>query len=67
MEEERMDIIPQIRKQLQNFELEIAFTINKERIQTMTTISKSDQLKMMVDKNPQLGDFVQGLGLEIDY
>ena len=67
MEEERMDIIPQIRKQLQNFELEIAFTINKERIQTITTISKSDQLKMMVDKNPQLGDFVQGLGLEIDY
>jgi DNA polymerase-3 subunit gamma/tau len=67
MEEERMEIIPQIRKQLQNFELEITFTINKERIQTMTSISKSDQLKKMVEKNPQLGDFVQGLGLEIDY
>ncbi|MFY8190593.1 MAG: DNA polymerase III subunit gamma/tau [Bacteroidia bacterium] len=67
MEEERMDLIPYFRKQLQNTLLDIVFVINKDRIQHMTKLSKPDQLKKMVTKNPLLGDFVQGLGLEIDY
>jgi len=67
IEEERMEMIPMLRKQLQNFELDIVFTINKDRIVHLGKVSKSDQLKRMVEKNPNLGDFVQGLGLEIDY
>ncbi len=67
MEEERMDLIPFMRKTLQNFDLEINFTINKDRIVHLSKVSKSDQLKRMIDKNSELGDFVQGLGLEIDY
>ncbi len=67
MEEERMDLIPFMRKTLQNSDLELIFTINKDRIVHLSKVSKGDQLKRMVDKNPALGDFVQGLGLEIDY
>lgn len=67
MEEERMDLIPHFRKELQNFELDILFTINKDRIQHVTKLTKPDQLKKLVGKNPIIGDFVQGLGLEIDY
>lgn len=67
MEEERMDLIPFMRKTLQNFDLELNFTINKDRIVHLSKVSKSDQLKRMIDKNSELGDFVQGLGLEIDY
>ena len=67
MEEERMDLIPFLRKTLQNFDLEINFTINKDRIVHLSRVSKSDQLKRMIDKKPELGDLVQGLGLEIDY
>ncbi|MCG9881350.1 MAG: DNA polymerase III subunit gamma/tau, partial [Bacteroidia bacterium] len=67
MEEERMDLIPHFRKELQNYELDILFTINKDRIQHVTKLTKPDQLKKLVSKNPMLGDFVQGLGLEIDY
>ncbi len=67
MEEERMDLIPFLRKTLQNFDLEINFTINKDRIVHLSKVSKSDQLKRMIDKKPELGDLVQGLGLEIDY
>ncbi|OYU96333.1 MAG: DNA polymerase III subunit gamma/tau [Bacteroidetes bacterium B1(2017)] len=67
MDEERMDLIPFLRRQLQNYDLEIVFTVNKDRIVHLSKISKPDQLKRMVEKNPQLGDFVQGLGLEIDY
>jgi hypothetical protein len=67
MEDERMDLIPYMRKELQNFNFDLQFSINKDRIQHLSKISKPDQLKRMVDKNPILGDFVQGLGLEIDY
>jgi DNA polymerase-3 subunit gamma/tau len=67
MEEERLELIPFFRKQLQNTLLDIVFTINKERIQHMAKLTKPDQLKKMVGKNPILGEFVQGLGLEIDY
>lgn len=67
MEDERMDLIPYLRKELQNFNFDLQFSINKDRIQHLSKISKPDQLKRMVDKNPILGDFVQGLGLEIDY
>jgi DNA polymerase III subunit gamma/tau len=67
MDEEWMEMLPYLRKQLQNTLLEVVFSINKERIQTGARVSKTDQLKQMVDKNPLLGDFVQGLGLEIDY
>ncbi|MDZ4666906.1 MAG: DNA polymerase III subunit gamma/tau [bacterium] len=67
MEDERMDLIPYLRRELQNFAFDLQFAINKERVQHMSKVSKPDQLKRMIDKNPQLGDFVQGLGLEIDY
>ncbi|MCF8253886.1 MAG: DNA polymerase III subunit gamma/tau [Bacteroidia bacterium] len=67
MDEEWMEMLPFLRKQLQNTLLEVVFSVNKERVQTGTRVSKTDQLKQMVDKNPLLGDFVQGLGLEIDY
>ena len=67
MEEERLDLIPYFRKNLKNTLLDIVFTINKDRMPQMTKLTKPDQLKKMVNKNPMLGDFVQGLGLEIDY
>lgn len=67
IDEEWMDMIPMLRKNLQNFELEMSFTVNKDRMVHMSKVSKADQLKRMVEKNPNLGDFVQGLGLEIDY
>ncbi|MBP7511089.1 MAG: DNA polymerase III subunit gamma/tau [Bacteroidia bacterium] len=67
MEDERMEMIPYLRKELQNFAFDLQFSINKDRIQHLSKVSKPDQLKRMVEKNPILGDFVQGLGLEIDY
>ncbi len=67
MEEERLDLIPYFRKNLQNTLLDIVFIVNKERMQHTTKLTKPDQLKKMLNKNPLLGDFVQGLGLEIDY
>jgi hypothetical protein len=52
---------------LKNANFELKFKVNKDRIVQLNKVSKADQLKMMIDKNPIIGEFVQGLGLEIDY
>lgn len=67
MEEERTELIPYFRKTLRNSEMTITWIINKERLPQVGRLSKSDQLKKMVDKHAGLGEFVLGLGLEIDY
>lgn len=67
LEEERLDMIPYFRKALKNNAFDLIVVINSSLIQHTQKISKSDQLKMMIDKNPVIGEFVQGLGLEIDY
>ncbi|MDP1726749.1 MAG: DNA polymerase III subunit gamma/tau [Bacteroidota bacterium] len=67
LEEERLDMIPYFRKALKNHAFDLVIVINSSLIQHTKKISKSDQLKMMIDKNPVMGEFVQGLGLEIDY
>ncbi len=67
IQEERLEFMPWFRSKLKNSNLEIEFTINKDRIVNLGRISKGDQLKMMIEKQPILGEFVQSLGLEIDY
>jgi len=65
--EERLNFMPWFRAQLKNANFELKFKVNKDRIVQLNKVSKADQLKMMIDKNPIIGEFVQGLGLEIDY
>jgi hypothetical protein len=65
--EERLNFMPWFRAQLKNSNFELKFKVNKDRIVQVNKVSKADQLKMMIDKNPIIGEFVQGLGLEIDY
>ncbi len=67
LEEERLDMIPYFRKALKNNTFDLVVIINSSLIQHTKKISKSDQLKLMIAKNPVIGEFVQGLGLEIDY
>jgi len=67
IQEERLEFMPWFRTKLKNSDFEIEFTINKDRIVNLGRISKGDQLKMMIEKQPILGEFVQSLGLEIDY
>jgi DNA polymerase-3 subunit gamma/tau len=65
--EERINFMPLFRSKLNNYQFEIEFTVNKDRIVNLSRISKSDQLKVMIEKQPILGEYVQTLGLEIDY
>jgi hypothetical protein len=67
IQEERIEFMPWFRSKLKNSDFDIEFTINKDRIVNLGRISKGDQLKMMIEKQPILGEFVQSLGLEIDY
>ena len=67
LEEERTDMIPYFRKSLKNNFFDFNIIVNSSLIQLTQKISKSDQLKNMINKNPLLGEFVQVLGLEIDY
>lgn len=65
--EERLDFMPWFRSKLKNTSFEIEFTVNKNRIVNLSRISKSDQLKKLIEKQPILAEYVQHLGLEIDY
>lgn len=65
--EERLNFMPWFRTHLKNSNFELKFKVNKDRIAQVNKVSKADQLKMMIEKNPIIGEFVQGLGLEIDY
>ena len=65
--EERIEFMPWFRSQLKNSHFEIEFTVNKNRIVNLTRVSKGDQLKIMIEKQPILAEYVQNLGLEIDY
>lgn len=65
--EERIDFMPWFRSQLKNNQFEIEFTVNKNRIVNLSRVSKGDQLKIMIEKQPILAEYVQHLGLEIDY
>ena len=67
LEEERQEMIPFLRQTLKNQLFDFNITVNTSLIQQTQKVSKSDQLKIMIDKNPILGEFVQTLGLEIDY
>ncbi|MBC7384201.1 MAG: DNA polymerase III subunit gamma/tau [Bacteroidia bacterium] len=67
VEEERRDMIPYFRKELKNTLFDLRIVVNTSLILHTKKVSKSDQLKIMIEKNPLLADFVQGLGLEIDY
>lgn len=67
MMEERLEFMPWFRKELGNTSFEINFPVNKSRIMAASKISKSDQLKRMIEKNPTLAEYIQTLGLEIDY
>ena len=61
------DIINKLRKELQNFDLEIAIEITQDEIEEVKFLTGNDKFEKMARKNSNLFDFKNRFGLDIEY
>lgn len=66
-DEERMNMIPYFRKNLQNSFFDFKTRINEDLIDTTSKPTKQELLKILTEENQHLKTLIQKLGLEIDY
>lgn len=67
LQEERVEMTQFFRQKLNNKRIDFNYIINENLLDTTKTFTKSEQLKLVTDRYPDVAGFVQSLGLEIDY
>jgi len=61
------DILAHLRKELKNYDLEIAIDITSDDIEEVKFLTGNDKFEKMAKKNPNLSDFKNRFNLDIDY
>lgn len=72
MQKTRMDnamaeIIPRLRLELQNYDLEITIEVTKEELEETKFLTGNDKFEKMAKKNSNLFDFRNRFSLDIEY
>lgn len=67
MQEERQELVPFFRAALKHQLVDFVFTINESLMESGKKLTKQEQLQLLSAKNPDIANFIQTLGLEIDY
>jgi DNA polymerase-3 subunit gamma/tau len=65
IEDDRINITPFLRSNLQNTSIDFSFIINST-LQPFKAFTAEDKFKLMADKNPVLNEFRQVFGLELE-
>lgn len=61
------DIMQQLRRELQNYDLEIAIEVTQEVVEEAKFLTGNDKFERMARKNSNLFDFKNRFSLDIDY
>ena len=66
MVEERQELIDFLRKQLNNYQLQLRTRLNEAGKNENEAYTNKEKYQQMVEKNPELEDFRKQLGLELE-
>lgn len=61
------EIVPKLRQELQNYDLEIAIEVTKEEVEEVKFLTGNDRFEKMAKKNSNLFDFRNRFNLDIEY
>lgn len=67
MDNAMSDIMGRLRKELQNYDLEIVIEITEEEVEEVKFMTGNDKFEKMAKKNSNLFDFKNRFSLDIDY
>jgi hypothetical protein len=61
------EIIPKLRRELQNYDLDIAIEVTKDEVEEVKFLTGNDRFEKMAKKNSNLFDFRNRFNLDIEY
>lgn len=67
MDNAMIEIIPKLRLELQNYDLDIAIEVTKEEMEETKFLTGNDKFEKMAKKNSNLFDFRNRFSLDIEY
>jgi DNA polymerase III subunit gamma/tau len=67
MENAMSDIMPKLRQELENYDLEIVVEVTKDEMEEIKFLTGTDKFEKMAKKNSNLFDFRNRFSLDIEY